>query len=355
LEDRWVPSTLTVTNNLDSGAGSLRAEIAAGHNGDTIVFNTNPSLGTDFSTAQTITLTSGEVLINKSLSITGLGAGKLTVSGNNASRVFEVARTVKQDTLSGLTISNGSLGYYGTGAGILNNGSLTVSGCIVSSNVTSTLGYCGGICNQSEATLTVSSSTVSGNSVGSGGGGANGAGIFNYGKLTVTNSILSNNQADGDGGGIDNRGGTVTVSGSTLSNNTAQEGGGISNEGTMSVTNTTLSGGDVDSATVAQTLRWAVANAQNGDTIVIQGHALETGIALQSQLVLTQQGLTIAPEAHGRSAQGDLPVPITAPAASGSNPGNRVFAVAPGCPGHLGQPGHHRRCQQPERRRGHFQ
>src|SRR4051794_27469900 len=29
LEDRWVPSTLTVTNNLDSGAGSLRAEIAA--------------------------------------------------------------------------------------------------------------------------------------------------------------------------------------------------------------------------------------------------------------------------------------------------------------------------------------
>src|SRR5713101_4635060 len=38
LEDRWVPSALTVLNNLDSGAGSLRAEIAAAHNSDTVVF-----------------------------------------------------------------------------------------------------------------------------------------------------------------------------------------------------------------------------------------------------------------------------------------------------------------------------
>src|SRR6516162_2240194 len=54
LEDRWMPSTLTVTNNLDSGRGSLRYEIAhAGANG-TIVFD--PSLN-----GQTITLTSGEL------------------------------------------------------------------------------------------------------------------------------------------------------------------------------------------------------------------------------------------------------------------------------------------------------
>src|ERR1700687_2226424 len=55
LEDRWVPSTLTVLNNLDSGAGSLRAEIAAAHNNDKIVFA--PSLD-----GQTITLAS-ELLI----------------------------------------------------------------------------------------------------------------------------------------------------------------------------------------------------------------------------------------------------------------------------------------------------
>src|SRR6516165_5728506 len=83
LEDRCVPSTLTVTNTLDSGAGSLRAEIRAAHDGYTIVFA--PSL-----VGQTITLTSGELLIDHGVTMTGPGAGNLTVSGNNVSRVFEV-------------------------------------------------------------------------------------------------------------------------------------------------------------------------------------------------------------------------------------------------------------------------
>ncbi|HBI44475.1 MAG TPA: hypothetical protein DDY78_16730, partial [Planctomycetales bacterium] len=51
LEERWVLSTLTVLNNLDSGRGSLRADIAAAHNGDTIVFASTLVGG------QTITLT----------------------------------------------------------------------------------------------------------------------------------------------------------------------------------------------------------------------------------------------------------------------------------------------------------
>src|SRR5437773_8903835 len=86
LEDRWVPSTLTVLNNLDSGTGSLRAAIAAAHPSDTIVFA--PSLN-----GQTITLTSGELFIKNGLTIAGPGAGNLTISGNFASRVFEVGQT----------------------------------------------------------------------------------------------------------------------------------------------------------------------------------------------------------------------------------------------------------------------
>ena len=39
LEDRTVPSTLTVTSAADSGPGSLRAEIAAASSGDTIRFD----------------------------------------------------------------------------------------------------------------------------------------------------------------------------------------------------------------------------------------------------------------------------------------------------------------------------
>jgi len=38
LEGRVVLSTLTVTNNLAFGAGSLRAEISLAQSGDTIVF-----------------------------------------------------------------------------------------------------------------------------------------------------------------------------------------------------------------------------------------------------------------------------------------------------------------------------
>src|SRR5262245_34379656 len=65
LEDRWVPSTLTVTTTADGGAvpGSLRTEIKAAKSGDTInfapsLFNNGP---------QTITLTKGELLINNNL------------------------------------------------------------------------------------------------------------------------------------------------------------------------------------------------------------------------------------------------------------------------------------------------
>ena len=101
FERRDLLSTLTVMNNLDSGTGSLRADIAAAHAGDTIVFA--PSLD-----GQTITLTSGELDIDKNLTIQGPGAGQLAVSGGNASRVFEVDGATTNVTLSGLTITQGN-------------------------------------------------------------------------------------------------------------------------------------------------------------------------------------------------------------------------------------------------------
>src|SRR5262249_27024072 len=124
LEDRSTPSTLTVLNNLDSGAGSLRAAIAAAHNGDTVVFASSLS-------GATITLTSGEPAINERLDIEGFGAANLTVSGNDDSRVFDVVKSTANVTIAGLTIAHGAAVQ---GAGIDNVGKLTVSHCAFVSN-----------------------------------------------------------------------------------------------------------------------------------------------------------------------------------------------------------------------------
>jgi hypothetical protein len=225
-----MPSTLTVLNNLDSGPGSLRAEIAAAKSGDTINFL--PKLD-----GQTITLTSGELLVT-GVTIQGPGAGLLTVSGNNQSRVFEVNGSA---VLSGLTISNG-LASTGTanggGGGILIDGGcqLTVSGCTISNNQARipgrvSNGYGGGICNLGY--LTVNISTISNNQASTPGRGSAGygGGIYNSfaGFLTISNSTLSGNSAgQGYGGGIATSAiNKAELTNCTLANNAAWYGGGL--------------------------------------------------------------------------------------------------------------------------------
>src|SRR5262245_1988975 len=67
LEDRTVPSTFTVLNTNDTGAGSLRDAVAqpnANVGADTIVFGDGSGMGgTNFldATPDTITLTSGAI------------------------------------------------------------------------------------------------------------------------------------------------------------------------------------------------------------------------------------------------------------------------------------------------------
>jgi hypothetical protein len=72
-----------VTNTNDSGIGSLRDVIGCAQDGANITFD--PGLS-----GQTILLTTGEILINKNLTLSGLGMQDLTISGNNASRIFHL-------------------------------------------------------------------------------------------------------------------------------------------------------------------------------------------------------------------------------------------------------------------------
>src|SRR6266700_1391293 len=249
-------ATITVINTNDSGPGSLRGALASAVDGDTIDFS--------ITTPATITLTSGQLLVNKSVTITGPGADQLSLNGNHVSRVFQIVFQLgssKTVTISGLTITNGNVsGAFpdNSGAGIYNDRStLTVNNCTLSGNSASNKG--GGIYNNggqlSSATLTINNSTISGNSAGLGGGG----GIFNdgtdvgSGTVTINNSTVSGNSTLASGGGIyndSNRSGhvTVTINNSTLSGNLATvNGGGIYNDAfapgsqTLTISNSTLS------------------------------------------------------------------------------------------------------------------
>jgi hypothetical protein len=189
LEDRTLLSTLTVLNNADHGANSLRDTIAAAHSGDTIQFA--PSLSN-----QTIKLTTGELVISKNLSIMGLGADKLTISGQSASRVFHI-EPESNVTLANMTIADGQ-----------STGELPASVAGIYSGTDSGAGGGGGILNEFGATLTLENDAVSNNeAVGSVGFTVLGGGLLNLGTAKVLDSQFSNNKSVG-GGAADNIGGS---------------------------------------------------------------------------------------------------------------------------------------------------
>jgi predicted outer membrane repeat protein len=140
-----------------------------------------------------------------------------------------------------ITISGGnSVGVFSVNPGV----NFTVQNLTITNGNAGEFGNGGGIYS-ADGTVTVTNSIFSGNSAPAspGSGNGNGGGIASYGALTVTNSTFSGNSAGVGGGGIDN-GGTLTVTNSTFSGNSAYyHGGGIeSGGGALTVTNSTFSG-----------------------------------------------------------------------------------------------------------------
>jgi len=284
-------ATYTVTNTNDSGAGSLRQAISDAN-------GSSESDTINISVTGTIMLGGTELTIanNGALTINGLGASQLTVSGNDASRVFNIASGANA-TISGLTISRGNSGSSFGGGGIFNNGgTVNLTNSTVSGN-SANGGSGGGILNLG-GTVNLTSSTVSGNSASNGGGILNsgtvnltnstvsgnstsngGGGIFNsIGTVNLTNSTVSGNSATNSGGGIFNNGGNsiLTLTNSTVSGNSANNsGGGITNGGTVTLTNSTASGNSAGSgggiANFGGTLNSRnsiIANSTGGDCLI---------------------------------------------------------------------------------------
>jgi hypothetical protein len=256
-------STLFVQNGDDSGAGSLRQLILDANDGDTIRFN--PGVDTVF-------LTSGELLIDKSLTIIG-NEGMSGIVRNDTTR-FRILRISALDSLKvelsylvikGGYTSDGNTAYVGAenGGGIFipdSIHSIYLSDCQIINNQTGNGhntfdknagngGSGGGIFSLSELVLT--GCTVSGNRTGTGGNaasggsweggnggsGGSGAGVFCQTKLTIENCDFNANMT-GNGG---------NASGTTYSGGGSGGPGGMGaglffENGTFSVTGMIVSG-----------------------------------------------------------------------------------------------------------------
>ena len=263
---------LLVTSNADDGTANpadcpsasncrLRDAIAAAAGDDVISFD--PGLS-----GETITLSS-TLAFSRDVTIDGSGlSSPISISGNNAVRVFYINPSVNV-TLNNLNIQNGftdsssSLGY--SGAGIYNDGGLTLNDSTVSSNIASDSGFGGGIYNSSTGTLLVTNSTFSGNSANDGGG------VYSDGFLAIANSTFANNVAslDTDGNGEGGYGGGVfnnsdqsnmaVIRNSTFSNNIASApDGGYKGQG---------GGGGIASVYWLEYINTIIANSTGGDCL----------------------------------------------------------------------------------------
>jgi hypothetical protein len=211
-------STITVNDNSDpSGTGacpatcSLRQAITAANGGDTIVFA--PGLSSPINLAQ------GELLIGKALTIQGPGATKLTISGQNNSRVFNLtaAATITDLEIAdgAVTGSNGSNGADTSGATGGSGDSVGGACVLVANGIAAVLDrvavrHCTAVAGNGG---TGGSGTNGGfpfggaGGTGGNGGDAVGAAIAIYGSLSLLHSSVVDAHAAGGGGGNGGTGG----------------------------------------------------------------------------------------------------------------------------------------------------
>lgn len=207
--------------------------------------------------------------ITSPITIQGNGNTTIKRTGGPAFRVLTVAAPRGNLTLRNATISGGSVDQsdeIGVGAGIyIAEGQTAHIAYSTISDNWAPWARGGGIANS--GTLTVTHSTIAGNS------GHAGGGVLNLaGTLLITHSHVIDNWADSDAGGsgINNYSGEVTVNHCTVSGNSAGDGGGIKNYDQMSITGSTISGNDFSGITVYGSTLSLAGSTVSGNSVGIE-------------------------------------------------------------------------------------
>jgi len=292
-------TTYVVDTALDPGPGgttSLRQAIFQANASANNIVQFAPALN-----GSTLTLQNGEIAVTEPMYIVGPGADKLTISGNDASRILNISTasaTPIAVTLSGLTLSHGNAANKSFGGAIYAaNVSLTVQDSVLDYSLAQQGGaifsasgngvasaskltrvtiaknnavICAGVAMFGGASVQISGSTIDANTASDGPGGGywynvgsvsidasqitgnhaatliSGGGlrirhdVTSLTNVTVSGSVISGNVSGADGGGIALFNVSAMLTGDTISGNSAVSGGGVLVQDTASNVTTEL-------------------------------------------------------------------------------------------------------------------
>lgn len=255
--------------DFSAGDLSLRDSLRYIADGGTINFASN--------LRGTITLELGELLIDRNVTINGLGAKDLTISGNRKSRVFSIAANTNVD-LSGLTIASGYLSDSNAlGAGIYNAGTLTITNTMLRDHQAFASSA---IFNNVNAALNLYNSTIYNNTSSLRGSFSyfqQGAAISNVGTMTIRNSTISDNNTNVS---VFNNG-ALSINASTIANTSGR---GVLNGGFSGIKGVTKIKNSIIAASSL-----AVDSVVSGETIS-EGYNLIGNASAESGFIHGQNG-----------------------------------------------------------------